>query len=44
MMLKDVNWPEKRSYRTGKEHEPFEFYLDGLTHSSELHLLAKEVN
>ncbi|UZD21796.1 DEAD/DEAH box helicase family protein [Algoriphagus halophytocola] len=38
-MLKDVLWPEDRSYRTSSEDEPFQFYLEGLSHSNRLDLL-----
>lgn len=38
-MLKECNWSEDRDYKTGTENEPLQFYLDGLAHSSEFHLL-----
>lgn len=38
-MLKDIHWPESRSYNSKKEYEPFEFYIEGLTNSKELSLL-----
>lgn len=38
-MLKDVPWPEDRSYRSNSEDEPFQFYLDGLSNSNRLDLL-----
>lgn len=38
-MLNDVNWSIDRSYVTGSEDEPLQFYLDGLTNSSEFQLL-----
>lgn len=38
-MLKNVEWPEERSYRTNSEDEPFQFYLDGLSNSIRLDLL-----
>lgn len=38
-MLKDVPWPEERSYRSNSEDEPFNFYLDGLSNSNRLDLL-----
>ncbi len=38
-MLKDCDWSINRSYRTGTENEPLQFYLDGLSNSSEFHLL-----
>lgn len=38
-MLKDVPWPEDRSYRSNSEDEPFNFYLDGLSSSNRLDLL-----
>lgn len=38
-MLKEVKWSEDRSYRTGSESEPIQFYLDGLCNSKEFDLL-----
>lgn len=38
-MLKDCDWSIDRDYKTGTENEPLQFYLDGLAHSSEFHLL-----
>lgn len=38
-MLKDVIWSDDRDYKTGSEDEPLQFYLDGLTNSTEFHLL-----
>lgn len=38
-MLKNVSWSEDRSYRTGSENEPFEFYLQGLNNSTSIDLL-----
>lgn len=38
-MLKDIEWPLNRQYRTGTTHEPMEFYLNGLLHSNQLDLL-----
>jgi superfamily II DNA or RNA helicase len=38
-MLKDVNWPDDRSYRTGSESKPYEFYQDALMNSSSFDLL-----
>jgi superfamily II DNA or RNA helicase len=38
-MLKEVNWSEDRSYRTGSESEPVQFYMDGLCNSKRLDLL-----
>jgi superfamily II DNA or RNA helicase len=38
-MLKEVKWSEDRSYRTGSESEPIQFYLDGLCNSNEFDLL-----
>ena len=38
-MLKEVKWSEDRSYRTGSENEPLEFYLHGLNNSSSMDLL-----
>lgn len=38
-MLNEVNWPHHRQYRTGTEHEPLEFYLNGLLHAERLDLL-----
>lgn len=38
-MLKDINLPKSRTYRTGSDHEPFEFYLNCLFHSKQLDLL-----
>lgn len=39
MNLKRVNWSKDRSYRTGSENEPLEFYLNGLNNSSNIDLL-----
>jgi superfamily II DNA or RNA helicase len=38
-MLKEVQWPEERSYRSNSEDEPFQFYLEGLSNSNRLDLL-----
>ena len=38
-MLKNVSWPEDRDYKTGTEDEPLQFYLDGLSNSTEFNLL-----
>lgn len=38
-MLREVNWSEERSYRTGTESEPFQFYMDGLCNSTKFDLL-----
>ena len=38
-MLKQVNWSADRSYRTGTEDEPLQFYFEGLCNSTQLDLL-----
>ena len=38
-MLKEVIWSEDRSYRTGSNSEPIQFYMDGLCNSKSLDLL-----
>ena len=38
-MLKQVDWSADRSFRTGSENEPLQFYMDGLCHSQKLDLL-----
>jgi len=38
-MLKEVNWSEKRVYRTHSKHEPIEFYLKALANSTSFDLL-----
>lgn len=38
-MLKDCDWSLDRDYRTRTENEPLQFYLDGLSNSSEFYLL-----
>ncbi len=38
-MLQEVEWSEDRSYRTGTDNEPFEFYLNGLNNSTSIDLL-----
>jgi superfamily II DNA or RNA helicase len=38
-MLKEVNWSEDRSYRTGSESEPVQFYMEGLCNSKKFDLL-----
>lgn len=38
-MLKDVEWSDDRSYRSGSENEAVQFYLDGLCNSSKFDLL-----
>ena len=38
-MLREVNWSEDRSYRTGSENEPIQFYMDSLCNSNKFDLL-----
>ena len=38
-MLREVKWSEDRSYRSGSESEPIQFYLDGLCNSNRFDLL-----
>lgn len=38
-MLKEVHWSEDRSYRTGSDNEPVEFYMEGLCNSQRFDLL-----
>ena len=38
-MLKNVDWSDDRSYKSGKESEPIEFYLHGLCNSTSFDLL-----
>ena len=38
-MLKDVKWSDDRSYRSGSEKEPIQFYIDGLCNSTQFDLL-----
>jgi len=38
-MLRNCSWSQDRSYKTGSENEPFQFYLDGLANSSTFNLL-----
>lgn len=38
-MLNEVQWSEDRSYRTGTESEPFQFFMEGLCNSINLDLL-----
>jgi superfamily II DNA or RNA helicase len=38
-MLKDILWSEHRSYRSGSDSEPVQFYLDGLCNSNRFDLL-----
>ncbi len=38
-MLKEVNWSIDRDYKSGSENEPMQFYLEGLSNSSEFQLL-----
>lgn len=38
-MLKDVEWSEDRSYRSGSDSEAIQFYLDGLCNSKSFDLL-----
>jgi len=38
-MLNKIDWPKGRSYRTGDEYEPIQFYLDGLNNSKRFDLL-----
>jgi hypothetical protein len=39
LMLREVNWSEDRSYRTGSESEPVQFYMEGLCNSKKFDLL-----
>lgn len=38
-MLKNVNWSSDRSYRSGSENEPIEFFMAGLCNSTSFDLL-----
>lgn len=38
-MLREVLWSEDRSYRTGSESEPVQFYMEGLCNSKRFDLL-----
>jgi superfamily II DNA or RNA helicase len=38
-MLRNVEWSEDRSYRTGGDDEPLQFYLDALSNSTSFDLL-----
>lgn len=38
-MLKDIDWPRDRAYRSGSKNEPIQFYLDALCNSNGLDLL-----
>lgn len=38
-MLQNTTWSDSRSYRTGSEHEPIEFYLNAFANSNRLDLL-----
>ncbi len=38
-MLNKINWAEDRSYRTGTDNEPVQFYLESLCNSTHLELL-----
>lgn len=38
-MLKNVDWPYTRSYRSGSENEPLEFYISAFSNSKRLDLL-----
>lgn len=38
-MLKEVNWAEEGSYKTGTENEPLQFYIDALCNCSSFDLL-----
>lgn len=38
-MLKNVDWSEDRAYKSGRENEPVEFYLNGLCNSNGFDLL-----
>ena len=38
-MLRNVTWSAERSYRTGTEYEPLQFYFEGLCNSNQLNLL-----
>ncbi len=38
-MLKDCDWSPDRDYKTGSDNEPLQFYLDGLSNSTEFNLL-----
>lgn len=37
--LRQIDWPYSRSYRTGSENEPLEFYVSAFSHSNSLDLL-----
>ncbi|MFK7946306.1 MAG: DEAD/DEAH box helicase family protein [Saprospiraceae bacterium] len=38
-MLKNIQYPESREYRTGAKYEPYQFYLESLIHSNSANLL-----
>jgi len=38
-MLKNIDWPYSRSYRSSSEHEPLEFYLTAFSNAKSLDLL-----
>lgn len=38
-MLSKTDWPKSRSYRTGTDYEPIQFYVDGLCQSKRFDLL-----
>lgn len=38
-MLRQIEWAEDRTYRTGGENEPLQFYLDALSNSIQFDLL-----
>lgn len=38
-MLREVTWSDDRSYRSGSDTEPVQFYMDGLCNSNRLDLL-----
>jgi superfamily II DNA or RNA helicase len=38
-MLSDVSWPEDRSYLSGTDHSPYEFYANALLNSNRMELL-----
>lgn len=38
-MLREVSWAEDRSYRTGSENEPVQFFMDGLANCNDFQLL-----
>lgn len=38
-MLKNIDWPKTRQYKSGSNREPIEFYLEALSNSNSLDLL-----